>query len=159
MTLAMLHGDMGWVRAEILDCDQETEAIYVLLIDFGTEEWVTLRPDNILFKYLPLHLKQIPSQALTLQLPLVSDLDEDTLLSLMAENILSETDINPCLTIRFLYSLILPHHSNFSGSFTSVTLQSMDTWSTRITELSTVAWRRRTSLGSLEIKTQFDENF
>ena len=100
MMLAMLHEDLGWVRAEILDCDQETEDIYVRLVDFGTEEWVRLRPDNILFRYLPLHLKQVPCQAVTLQLPLVSDLDDDTLLSLMAENILSATDTNPRLRIR-----------------------------------------------------------
>ena len=89
MTLAMLHEDIGWVRAEILDCDHED--IHVLLVDFGTEEWVRLRPDTIL-RYLPLHLKQVPSQAVNLQLPIVSDLDEDTLLSLMAESVLSATD-------------------------------------------------------------------
>ena len=100
MTLAMLHEDLGWVRAEILDCDKETENIYVHLIDFGTEEWVKLRPDNILFRHLPLHLKQVPCQAVSLQLPLVSDLDKDTLLSLMAENVLSATDSNPHLRIR-----------------------------------------------------------
>ena len=100
MTLAMLHEDLGWVRAEILDCDQETQDIYVRLVDFGTEEWVTLRPDNILFRYLPPHLKQVPCQAVTLQLPLVSDLDDDTLLSLMAENVLSATDTNPRLRIK-----------------------------------------------------------
>ena len=100
MTLAMLHEDLGWVRAEILDCDQETQDIYVRLVDFGTEEWVRLRPDNILFRYLPPHLKQVPCQAVTLQLPLVSDLDDDTLLSLMAENVLSATDTNPRLRIK-----------------------------------------------------------
>lgn len=99
MTLAMLHEDIGWVRAEILDCGQETEDISVRLVDFGTEEWVRLRPDTII-KYLPLPLKQVPSQAVNLQLPIVSDLDEDTLLSLMAENILSATDTNLRLQIR-----------------------------------------------------------
>ena len=103
MTLAMLHEDIGWVRAEILDCDQETEDISVRLVDFGTEEWVRLRPDpDTILKYLPLPLKQVPSQAVNLQLPLVSDLDEDTLLSLMAENVLSATDTNLRLRIRCL---------------------------------------------------------
>ena len=103
MTLAMLHEDIGWVRAEILDCGQETEDISVRLVDFGTEEWVRLRPDSdTILKYLPLPLKQVPSQAVNLQLPLVSDLDEDTLLSLMAENVLSATDTNLRLRIRCL---------------------------------------------------------
>jgi len=102
MTVAMHHEDLGWVRAEILDCDQETEDIYVRLVDFGTEEWVRLRPDTILLRYLPLHLKQVPCQAVTLQLPIVSvlDEDEDTLLSLMAETVLSSADTHPHLRIR-----------------------------------------------------------
>lgn len=102
MTLAMHHEDLGWVRAEILECDQETEDIYVRLVDFGTEEWVRPQPDTILLRYLPLHLKQVPCQAVTLQLPLVAvlDEDEDTLLSLMAESVLSAADTHPHLRIR-----------------------------------------------------------
>ena len=103
MTLSMLHTDLGWVRVEILDCNLETDSIYVLMVDFGTEEWVSLTLEETKFRCIPDGLMKIPSQALTLQLPVAAvstSPDEDTLLSLMAEAILSSDEEDQSLLIR-----------------------------------------------------------
>lgn len=87
-----------WIRVEILEVQDEMDKALILLVDFGTQEEVDITREGHRFRCLPEKAVTIPSQAVTVQLPLAGvsdgdkDVDEDILLSLMSECIMSSSD-------------------------------------------------------------------
>ena len=107
MFLAFNHEDMGWIRVLILSEDRKTGSITFKLIDFGTVE--TMPRDEQKFRELPADVQRVPSLAVTVQLPMLTqdgvDKDEDELLSLLSKDILSACDEDHKLFLRYEYLL------------------------------------------------------
>jgi len=115
MILSMEHEVLSWVRVEVLSNLDDEDEIQVSLIDFGTREWVRCHPENSSFKKLPDEMIKIPCQSLPLHLPLgkvKSDEDEDMLLTLMTECILtsSESEHNFSIRVRSLTKTAIHGH-------------------------------------------------
>ena len=103
MILAMEHDVLKWVRVEVLSNLDDEDEIQVSLMDFGTEEWVKCNPENSSFRKLPDEITKIACQSIAVHLPLgkvKSDEDEDMLLTLMTECILTTSESEHCLFIR-----------------------------------------------------------
>ena len=105
MNLSMEHEVLQWVRVEVLSNLDDEDEIQVSLVDFGTREWVKCNPENSSFRKLPDELVKIPSQGISLHLPLGkvrSEEDEDMLLTLMTECILTSSESEHTFFIRLL---------------------------------------------------------
>ena len=135
MILSMEHEVLSWVRVEVLSNLDDEDEIQVSLIDFGTREWVRCHPENSSFKKLPDEMIKIPCQSLPLHLPLgkvKSDEDEDMLLTLMTECILTSSESEHNFSIRLDYQFIgwKPNQAlssyDFSGFVPSPRQLSMD---------------------------------
>ena len=115
MILSMEHEDLAWVRVEILNNLDDEDEIQISLIDFGTQEWVKCNPENSSFRKLPDEMIKPPCQSLPLHLPLgkvESAEDEDMLLTLMTESILTSSDSEHAFSIR-LDPLFVGHVSSY----------------------------------------------
>ena len=86
LTVAVWRGrdGGGWCRAEIVTCE---EAGYLVrVVDWGMQQWIS---DSRMFKQLPDECLGVPAQAVPLHLPLVALEEEDTVLALLTECLLS----------------------------------------------------------------------
>jgi len=90
LTVALWRGKdgKGWCRAEITRCEET--AYLVSVVDWGIQEWVS---DSRKFRELPEQCIGVPAQAVALQLPLEALEEEDTVLALLTECLLSPEDL------------------------------------------------------------------
>jgi len=90
LTVAVWRGrdGGGWCRAEIVTCE---EAGYLVrVVDWGIQQWIS---DSTMFKQLPDECLGVPAQAVPLLLPMVALEEEDTVLALLTECLLSAEDM------------------------------------------------------------------
>jgi len=90
LTVALWRGKdgKGWCRAEITRCEET--GYLVSVVDWGIQEWVS---DSRKFRELPEQCIGVPAQAVALQLPLEALEEEDTVLALLTECLLSPEDL------------------------------------------------------------------
>ena len=86
LTVALWRGKSkgGWCRAEIIECDETGYMVNV--VDWGVKQFVS---DSRMFRQIPEECLGVPVQAVPLHLPIVALEEDDTLLALLTECLLS----------------------------------------------------------------------
>ena len=114
MILCMYHDVIeDWIRLEVLKYNDDKDEMLIKLIDFGTEELLSLiEEDKTKFRCLPAETVNIPCQAVTLMLPIAPVDDDDgntedrdeTLMTLIVECILNSEQNDGIYNIRYEFN-------------------------------------------------------